>query len=589
MAGAGDLMSLGLSKTQDQTVRLSKVIAGLGMDMNQLVLTMSNQTTMRFDQLGVSVDGFEEKVRVLIAAGMDANDAFNEAFLQQAEEQLEKVGNKADETIGTFQRFEAMIGNNKDSVMEWVGNGIEPALKSTVDFNDALDAGYGIVGKNIPILNMLNVVMMNKIKADYEASMGLSELTDAEKRARDAARKNADAQQETGIIYENSRSSVERYGLAIIQTNEGLKAAARDSEQMAAAADELAGATQALQNAQASFAEGAGQDFAGLIKSQEQPAYDVSEALGIVDEVLGTNEQSTYDMAVAQEELVRQFAAGEINAAEFKTALEEFESTWSVFDESVIKARDLMDELNAKIEWFAQTHTATVRINADQPVDWNDPETQNDLCFIAGTPITTPDGPRPIEEIRSGDPVTVLTDAGPVSAPVKWTVSSTRAGIVTIKTSDGQEFTCSDNHCWKLTDGSWREAWTLQPGVPLASDHGPVSVLSVHVVDGKFRVYNFVIDHPDHTYMVGGLVVHNGKAAGGPVKAGTPYIVGEAGPEPFVPAANGYVLSRSDAMAAVQSSTWGAGGAAVSQSNDVYLSIGQIVLPGVSNAQQLMG
>ena len=108
---AGDFMALGLAKTKDEAVRLSAVAAGLGMNMNQLVLTLTNQTTMRFDALGVSVDGFDEKVKELEASGMSANDAFNEAFLRQAEEQLVKVGHAADDNIGKFMKFEAEVAN----------------------------------------------------------------------------------------------------------------------------------------------------------------------------------------------------------------------------------------------------------------------------------------------------------------------------------------------------------------------------------------------------------------------------------------------------------------------------------------------
>ena len=79
--------------------------------MNQLVLTLTNQTTMRFDALGISVDGFQEKVKALEAAGMSANDAFKEAFLQQAEEQITKVGNAADSAVGAFQKMEAAQAN----------------------------------------------------------------------------------------------------------------------------------------------------------------------------------------------------------------------------------------------------------------------------------------------------------------------------------------------------------------------------------------------------------------------------------------------------------------------------------------------
>ena len=79
---AGDLMSLGLAKTHDEAVRLSTVASQLGMNMNQLVLTLTNQTTMRFDALGIAVDGFDDKVAKLKQTGMSASDAFKEAFMQ---------------------------------------------------------------------------------------------------------------------------------------------------------------------------------------------------------------------------------------------------------------------------------------------------------------------------------------------------------------------------------------------------------------------------------------------------------------------------------------------------------------------------
>ena len=70
---------------------------------------------MRFDALGVSVDGFDAKVAKLKASGMDANKAFTEAFLQQAEEQLTKIGDRADTDAGKIARMEASVANLADS------------------------------------------------------------------------------------------------------------------------------------------------------------------------------------------------------------------------------------------------------------------------------------------------------------------------------------------------------------------------------------------------------------------------------------------------------------------------------------------
>ena len=129
MASASDFMALGFAKTSDEAVRLSTVAGALNMNMNQLVLTLANQTTMRFDQLGVSVDGFKEKVKALEDAGLSANDAFKEAFLQQAEEQVRKVGNATDSAVGSFMQLEASFTNFSNALKVGTSNAISPAVK----------------------------------------------------------------------------------------------------------------------------------------------------------------------------------------------------------------------------------------------------------------------------------------------------------------------------------------------------------------------------------------------------------------------------------------------------------------------------
>lgn len=129
MAAATDILSLGLADTQEQAIRLATVQSGLAMDTNQLVLALTNQTTMRFDQLGVSVTGFEDKVKALEEAGYSAQDAFTEAFLQQAEEQLLKVGNAADAAAGQFKIFEAGNKNATDQLKESWAEAVLPLIE----------------------------------------------------------------------------------------------------------------------------------------------------------------------------------------------------------------------------------------------------------------------------------------------------------------------------------------------------------------------------------------------------------------------------------------------------------------------------
>lgn len=109
MGLATEIVGLGLTKNTDQTVRLARVVSQLGADMNQVTLTLANRTTMRFDQIGIAVVGFDEKLKDLEAQGYSTEDAFTEAFLQQGEEQLEKIGSIAETNAAAFMQFEATI------------------------------------------------------------------------------------------------------------------------------------------------------------------------------------------------------------------------------------------------------------------------------------------------------------------------------------------------------------------------------------------------------------------------------------------------------------------------------------------------
>ena len=138
VAMSSNIMSLGLMTTHDDVVRLSKVASALGMDMNQLVLTLANKTTMRFDQLGVAVAGFEDKVQALQDAGMSADDAFGKAFLQQAEEQVSKVGEAADSSIGSFQQMETVLTNLSNEFKSELAGSVLVAKDAIVEFTDVL-------------------------------------------------------------------------------------------------------------------------------------------------------------------------------------------------------------------------------------------------------------------------------------------------------------------------------------------------------------------------------------------------------------------------------------------------------------------
>lgn len=142
---ATDLMSLGLAKSHDEAVRLTGIASALNMDMNQLVLTLTNQTTMRFDALGLSVDGFKEKVNALEDAGNDANEAFKLAFMEQAEDQIKKVGHAADTAAGEFAQAEANWKNFMDNVRVGSLTVVQPAITTINKMVEGLEENKSIL------------------------------------------------------------------------------------------------------------------------------------------------------------------------------------------------------------------------------------------------------------------------------------------------------------------------------------------------------------------------------------------------------------------------------------------------------------
>lgn len=183
MDGALELMSLGFVKNEQEAVRMSRVVGALNMDMNQLSLTLANKTTARFDSLGVATDGFKDRLQELTDAGMDADAAFTEAFLQQAEEQIEKVGDSSLSTAGDLKALEAQFKNSRNEASLLAATLAGPLLSSLADnaraqdiANKAIQAGIitqeeynqieieagGIWASNAEVLAVLNETINEK-------------------------------------------------------------------------------------------------------------------------------------------------------------------------------------------------------------------------------------------------------------------------------------------------------------------------------------------------------------------------------------------------------------------------------------------
>ena len=137
-------------------------------------------------------------------------------------------------------------------------------------------------------------------------------------------------------------------------------------------------------------------------------------------------------------------------------------------------------------------------------------------CFVAGTPVATPDGTRPIEQVKAGDLVTTRDEAtGSVyAARVLKTFVTPSMPVVDVRVSEapGSVIRATPGHRFWTADRGWIGAGALVPGEALLSASGD----RVHV-DGAAAaeaatatVYNFEVEGA-HTYFVGAarVWVHN--------------------------------------------------------------------------------
>jgi hypothetical protein len=116
MASASGIVSLKLADNEEQVVRLATVVGTLGWDMQQVILTFANLSTMRLDALGLSVDEVKQKQKELMDQGMSAAAAFKEAVIQAGEARLDVGG--VSEAEQAFKQAEAAVTNFKNAILE---------------------------------------------------------------------------------------------------------------------------------------------------------------------------------------------------------------------------------------------------------------------------------------------------------------------------------------------------------------------------------------------------------------------------------------------------------------------------------------
>ena len=116
VSAASDIISLGLADSGDEVVRLSNLVGQLGWDMQVLTLTMANDSMLRLDALGLSMEKVKARMEELKAAGMEAGEAFDLAVIEEGEAKLELLGSAAETTAGSMQKATASLADFTDNL-----------------------------------------------------------------------------------------------------------------------------------------------------------------------------------------------------------------------------------------------------------------------------------------------------------------------------------------------------------------------------------------------------------------------------------------------------------------------------------------
>lgn len=364
MAGASDLMELGLAKTQDETILMSELVGKLGLDLQVLGLTIANESTARLDSLGLSMEKVKAQTQAYVDAGFDKHEAFKMSVLDGLQDRLELVGDTADTSLGKFMQFEAATENLGNRFKALATDALLPAVTAAASLTDQLDKMGSTAESNsnggfknfLIVLNEINKAVggipMDKLvrgsqdaeKAQDDLGKGgkyvvdvVEEQTVAIDEAAEAAAEWAEQYRFNAAVARDNIQEGERYGI----TAEMI--ADKDRER-AEAAEAAARAAAELTEKQKQLAAATGDYFTKAVQAEDaqfdvnQAIYDAADASGagatqlaILGGALGLYSEEAVEAALKTaliqakiDELAAAYVAGDISVNEMRSSLNSF-------------------------------------------------------------------------------------------------------------------------------------------------------------------------------------------------------------------------------------------------------------------------
>ncbi len=126
-------------------------------------------------------------------------------------------------------------------------------------------------------------------------------------------------------------------------------------------------------------------------------------------------------------------------------------------------------------------------------------------CFVAGTPLLTPDGSKPIEQFKPGDAILSKSEHHPEGQVLERRVERVfqLTGLIAELRVGGRVIETTAEHPFYVPGQGWKRTCELEPGDCLVGHDGTLTPVEEVTLTGRTSaVYNLRVAE-DHTYFVG--------------------------------------------------------------------------------------
>lgn len=143
MAGANQLLKTGLASTNEEAVKLIGLSHSLGATTDQLFSVLANQSYKVLDSFGVASGAVRSLSEEFRKAGMSSDEAFKQAFLEEAQKTVEKLGDSIEQNISPSEQLQVKWQNFWDGVSARAANVLNNALTTAEQIGYIIDTRGG--------------------------------------------------------------------------------------------------------------------------------------------------------------------------------------------------------------------------------------------------------------------------------------------------------------------------------------------------------------------------------------------------------------------------------------------------------------